>query len=371
MLLINNYGVDNKTACVDNGRVPVTKLERAKQIRQFILDNLDQHPSDIVAMTVRRFGVTRQAVNRHVQALVDDGLLEAEGKTQARRYRRAANRRRAVLEVQGLDEDKVWREFAGPLLADVAENVRSICQYGFTEMLNNVIDHSESQRVVLQIERGSALIKMTVTDSGVGIFTKIKTACGLEDVRHAVFELTKGKLTTDPQRHTGEGVFFTSRMVDDFAILSSSLFLGHSREGNDWLLQDRDDDAPGTRVTMSIAPSSTHTVQEVFDKYAADQDDYAFNKTHVAVELAKTGEEHFVSRSQAKRIVARLERFKEVVLDFKNISEVGPAFADEIFRVFAVEHPQTNIMPINTNEQVTKMIRRAEAHTPQPERPTD
>lgn len=342
--------------------MPVTKVERAKHIRQFLLDKLDTHPTDVVAFAVKRFGVTRQAVNRHLQALVDDGLLEAEGHTQARRYRKATNRRQTVLTVEGLDEDQVWREFAQPVLADVPENVRAICQYGFTEMVNNVVDHSGSPLVALKIERGPAGIKMIVTDTGVGIFNKIQAACHLEDVRHAVFELTKGKLTTDPRRHTGEGVFFTSRMMDNFSILSSSLSLVHVREGNDWLLHDRTDKDPGTHVSMSILPNSTHTAQEVFDRYAAEPEDDAFNKTHVAVDLAKSGEEQLVSRSQAKRIVARLDRFKEVILDFEHVTEVGPAFADEIFRVFSTEHPQTNIVPINTNEQVSKMIRRAQVH---------
>lgn len=342
--------------------LPITKLERAKQIRQFILDHVDEHPTDVVAVAGRRFGVSRQAVNRHVQALADDGLLTAEGNTQARRYRRAAQRRQVTLTVQGLDEYQVWQELGDPILADVPDNVKSICRYGFTEMLNNVIDHSESDKVRLEMRREAGLIFLSVSDTGIGIFNKIKTECGLEDVRHAVFELTKGKLTTDPKRHTGEGVFFTSRMMDKFGILSSSLYLRHSREGDDWLLQDRDDVVPGTYVSMTIAANSTHTSEEAFDKYAVEQDDFAFNKTHVAVELAKSGEEQFVSRSQAKRIVARLDKFKEVILDFENVSEVGPAFADEIFRVFAKEHPQTNIVPVNVNEQVTKMIRRAQTH---------
>jgi anti-sigma regulatory factor (Ser/Thr protein kinase) len=352
------------TLHVDNRAVAtLTKLERARQIRQFILDTVDQHPGEVAAMAVQRFGVTRQAVNRQLQAMVGDGLLEAEGNTQARKYRRSKSVRQTVLDVAGLDEHMVWRDFAAPVLSDVPQNVRAICEYGFTEMLNNVVDHSGSENVVIKVERGSDEISIRITDRGVGIFNKIKDACGLEDVRHAVFELTKGKLTTDPKRHTGEGVFFTSRMFDDFSILSSSLFLAHEREGNDWLLHDRDDTSPGTHVTLKISPTSTHTDKEVFEKYAAEQDDYAFNKTHVAVKFAKTGEETFVSRSQAKRIVARLERFKEVILDFENINEVGPAFADEIFRVFVTDHPGTHIVPVNTNEQVTKMIRRAESHS--------
>ena len=60
---------------------------------------------------------------------------------------------------------------------------------------------------------------------------------------------------------------------------------------------------------MKVDPQSTHTVTEVLDKYTAEEDDYAFSKTHVVVMMAQTGDASFISRSQAKRIVARLEKF--------------------------------------------------------------
>src|SRR5882762_5697831 len=62
--------------------------------------------------------------------------------------------------------------------------------------------------------------------SAVAIFRKIATALGLANEAHAILELTKGKLTTDRQRHSGEGIFFTSRMFDWFGILSHNLYLG-------------------------------------------------------------------------------------------------------------------------------------------------
>ena len=54
-----------------------------------------------------------------------------------------------------------------------------------------------------------------------------------------------------------------------------------------------------------------------------------------------------------------LEKFREIILDFKDVEEIGQAFADEIFRVFQNEHPNINLHPINTNEQIAKMILRA------------
>ena len=93
-------------------------------------------------------------------------------------------------------------------------------------------------------------------------------------------------------------------------------------------------------------------------------DDDAFSRTHVVVHLARSGGEKLVTRSQAKRVMARLDRFREVVLDFTCVEDVGPAFADEIFRVFHNEHPTVRLTVTNAVEEVSKMIRRAQAAPP-------
>jgi hypothetical protein len=75
--------------------------------------------------------------------------------------------------------------------------------------------------------------------------------------------------------------------------------------------------------------------------------------------LAQYEGEKLVSRSQAKRVANRFERFKRVELDFTGIEEIGQAFADEMFRVFATAHPEIRITPLNTGPAVAQMIRRA------------
>jgi hypothetical protein len=45
--------------------------------------------------------------------------------------------------------------------------------------------------------------------------------------------------------------------------------------------------------------------------------------------------------------------------DFAGITEIGPPFADEMFRVFAQAHPQIRITPLNTAPAVAQMIKRA------------
>jgi anti-sigma regulatory factor (Ser/Thr protein kinase) len=327
---------------------------------EFILGAVEAHPSDLVRFTTERFGISRQAVHRVVRRLIDQQLLQASGQTRSRRYGLGPVRKRfAVLTVSAdLDEDRVWTDLAKPHLAGLPQNVVSICQYGFTEMLNNVVDHSQSSRAAILITRKPQSIELQVRDRGIGIFRKIQTACGLANEHEAILELTKGKLTTDPGRHTGEGIFFTSRMFDDFTIRSGEVVLLCHADGEPWSFEKRALEE-GTFVTMQIDPGSPRTTQEVFERFASANDGFSFDRTHLVLRLVDLEGGALVSRSQATRIVARLERFREVILDFEGIESVTPAFADEIFRVFASQHPEVRLMPVNDNEQVRQMIRRA------------
>ncbi|HWR20331.1 MAG TPA: STAS-like domain-containing protein [Verrucomicrobiae bacterium] len=119
---------------------------------------------------------------------------------------------------------------------------------------------------------------------------------------------------------------------------------------------------------MKIQPTATHTIKEVFDHYSTEQDDYAFRRTHLLVALAQTEGASLISRSQAKRVMARCDRFREVSLDFRGVESIGPAFADEIFRVWRRAHPNITLAPSGMNKEVEKMIRRALA-TDTPESP--
>jgi anti-sigma regulatory factor (Ser/Thr protein kinase)/biotin operon repressor len=338
---------------------------RTNEIHDFIISNIEEHPGNITALTAEKFSISRQAVLRHINKLIKGGFLIVEGNTRDRKYSlKPVIDLTFQLSINGLEEDIVWREKILPLLNGVPTNINKICYYGFTEMLNNVIDHSNGQKVVINIERTLREIQIWIIDDGVGIFNKIQKELGLDDTLHAIFELSKGKLTTDPKRHTGEGIFFSSRIFDKFSITSGKLYFAHfskanSIEGSDWLLEDKADTVNGTVINMKIKLDATRTTKDVFDYYSGN-DDFGFTKTHIPVFLAQHGDENLISRSQAKRLLTRFDRFKEIILDFQDVESIGQAFADEIFRVFHNEHPNINLYPINTNEQVLNMIKRAQ-----------
>jgi hypothetical protein len=262
----------------------------------------------------------------------------------------------------GLEEDKVWAGQIRSIVAPFAgPNAYNILNYGFSEIFNNAIDHSEGSVVKVAVCIFSKKVSITIRDNGVGIFDKIQRYFKLDDPRHALLELAKGKLTSDPERHTGEGIFFTCRMFDWFSIRSRLLvFIRHGDD--DWLIEDRAKETEGTSVIMEIDRNTERTPKEVFEKYASEASEYGFTRTHVPVNLALYEGEMLVSRSQAKRLLARVDRFKEVMLDFKEVKDIGPAFSDEVFRVFAKAHPTVKLSWVNANAAVEKMIHRALAN---------
>jgi hypothetical protein len=87
--------------------------------------------------------------------------------------------------------------------------------------------------------------------------------------------------------------------------------------------------------------------------------DLAFDRAVIPVRLARLGNENLLSRSQAKSLIDRIERLHIVELDFTDVPEIGPAFADELFRVFANAHPQVQLVAVQANEEVVRMIARA------------
>jgi hypothetical protein len=147
-------------------------------------------------------------------------------------------------------------------------------------------------------------------------------------------------------------------MFDKFAILSGGIYFSHDfNKPEDWILE-RDKPKKGTAVFMKLSNNTSRTSKQIFDDFSSG-DNYAFTKTVVPVKLAQYGEETLVSRSQAKRLLARVDRFKVVIFDFADVSTVGQSFADEIFRVFKNQHPDIELTRVNTSKEVEQMIRRA------------
>ncbi len=333
------------------------KTARTAEIRSFILVSTPAHPSDLVRVVSDKFGISRQAASRHVGALLATGEIAAQGERRQRVYSlKVLVARSFALQIDGLEEHIVWLERIKDAFVGLPDNVVSMWNYGCSEMINNAIDHSAGRSLVINLERDALSARVAIIDDGVGIFRKIKEACHLEDERQSVLELAKGKFTTDPKSHTGEGIFFTSRIMDEFTIISGDVIFSHEQEEEeDWILK-RNLPSGGTAVFMKLASDSSRTAKDVMNAFAAEEHDYGFTKTVVPVRLVSEGADSLVSRSQAKRLLSRLDKFRTVLLDFDRVDSIGRPFADEIFRVFANANPNTQVIPINANDEVARTI---------------
>jgi len=330
---------------------------RRNAIRQFIFNHVRDDAPRLTELVKNAFRISRQAAFRHIHNMVREGYLKATGRTHNRKYSLGKKRFLDVAYALNgeISEEAIWTRHCSALFQGLKSNIVGICEYGVTEIINNAIDHSEGKsiRIIAQVDHNE--ISILISDDGVGIFRKIQREMKLAEPQHALLELAKGKYTTDPAHHTGEGIFFTSKMFDRFLIRSGELsFFHHVTSKYDTLTLDEVENK-GTHVLMILDPLTKRTAKGVFDSFA--EREMRFDKTIVPVELIKFEGGSLISRSQGKRLVSRFENFRNVVLDFRNVKSIGRPFADEVFRVFASNHKKTKLARINTTPDIESTIK--------------
>lgn len=339
-------------------------------IKQLILAKLRKKGQLEASEIIKETGFTRARVNDFFRELLNEGKIVRFGKTKGAFYVLAEKKLvdaakskilvfHKILENINLKEDVILDQIKKEtgIFKDLKENVLHIVEYAFTEMLNNAIDHSQSEKIIVEIKRSNVDISFSVNDHGVGVFNNIKEKRHLPDAMTAIENLLKGKTTTAPEQHSGEGIFFTSRIADTFVLQSFGKKMFFHNILHDIFLQDTKISS-GTQVFFTVALDADKTLKELFDKYTDVQSEtYEFNKTEVIVKLFQFGD-NMISRSQAKRVVEGLEKFDEITLDFKDVVTVGQGFADEVFRVWQDKFPRIKIKYRNANENIEFMIKR-------------
>ncbi|MSR86653.1 DUF4325 domain-containing protein [Candidatus Peribacteria bacterium] len=331
------------------------------QILSMALKKGTLHSRDVA----ESLGISRQYSQRILKELVEKELLVKVGSTKAASYvlpkladqvkwkfdKRLQNKNlaeHAVLE--DIESRSQFRQL-------LTENLKSIFEYAFSEMLNNAIDHSLSKNVHVQVEKRSGNLLFLVNDFGIGVFKNIMQKRKLKSDLEAIQDLLKGKTTTQPQAHSGEGIFFTSKVADIFILESFGKKLTINNTLNDIFIEDVKPSKKGTKVFFQISCASKKHLSDIFKEYQTDPTEFAFDKTEIQIKLYTLGTVH-VSRSQARRVLSGLEKFKSIVLDFDKVPTIGQAFADEIFRVFRNSHPDIQLQPIHMNETVRFWVER-------------
>lgn len=306
--------------------------------------------------------ISRQALNKHIRDLIDSDKIIKSGSTRATKYYPFKGDSKPVvfkktLRLENLDESQVYEEVAtiSNLRFLLTVEQETIVNYAFTEMLNNAIDHSKAEKCDIAISVGATRIEFEIRDTGIGLFDSIASKFSLSDEHTAMIELVKGKTTTMPEAHSGEGIFFSSRAADKFTLRSHHIELCWDRSKDD-IFASQSRYLKGTRVKFSLNRSSRTTLESVFAKYAPEEFDYEFSKTKIFIKLLKP---QYISRSEAKRLVVNLDKFREVELDFKDVKVLGQGFADEVFRVFSKQHPEVIFKTTNANAAIRAMINHA------------
>lgn len=329
--------------------------ERVERIRA-LLERRGTVANREVARALRLSPAT---THRLLRALVLVGLLEPRGVGPATRYRLRPVRRRFRL--AGFEEDRAWQKVAADVARarPLAESEARSLQYAATEVLNNAVEHSGGRRVDVDVDfEAAATTVMTVRDDGVGVFRRVCEEFGFPSPEEAIVQLEKGKLTSDPARHSGEGLFFSSKAVSRFRLESQGVaWIVDSLVGDSAI--GPSDVRAGTQVVLTVVAGRTPRLEDVFRAYT-DPESLRFDRTRTTIRLGALGSA-LVSRSEARRVTERLAEFTRVVLDFGGVETVGQGFCDEVFRVFALRHPEVALEPVGMNDAIAFMVARARA----------
>jgi anti-sigma regulatory factor (Ser/Thr protein kinase) len=343
-------------------------MKITEQFRLAVTDFLAENPGSNPSRALqKRFFITRETVRRHLRKLEDDGLIRMEGYGKGRIYFLTVSAattpgipsvklsRKALTEA---GEDKIYQDMIEPVLANqVSSSTLSRAHYVVTECLNNVIDHSmaENAEVTMKVI-GSRQLHLTIEDDGIGVFANLKNHFQLRDMFEAAAELAKGRRTTDPSSHAGEGLFFSARIADFFAVDANGITYSYVESQDDWSLQKSSSSNVGSKLTFEFDLQSPKTNKSVFDSYTKDFKFQLKSSRIVNPYVLSLPKGNLISRSEAKKLLAGSENFESIIIDFKNVESIGQGFADELFRVYCSRHPGVVLEVKNANEFIQRMI---------------
>lgn len=328
-------------------------------VTQWITAAARQHGADLPAQVMARLSLSRRSAVALLGKLVEAQWLQRDVSAPASR-RKPVYRPGLLKQVvqryplAGLQEDLCWsRDFAPHF--ELAANVRRIAQHAFTELLNNAIDHSGGSQVTVSLRQTASHLQLLVSDDGCGVFDSVQRGFEIDDPVLAMLELSKGKLTSQPERHCGQGLFFTSRLADVFDLHANHAAFQHRGWGDAGWYAGKPMARQGSSIFFGIGLDSERTLDAVLRAHSADGAGYGFEATRVPLRLLSGPQGALESRAQARRVAMRLQQFRRAELDFSGVAEMGPAFADELFRVCASARPGTELRPVGMAPRVAQM----------------
>lgn len=321
------------------------------EIQLYILEKIDRHESGILQSVVETYGISKNTVVSYINEMVNAGIIERVGKG---KYEIKATIHQYTVDVSVLhayDSDNVYLEYVSRHVELCNDNAIAIIEYAVSEMVNNVIEHSGADSLKVIIRKTYLSTTVILIDNGIGIFEKIRDHFGLMTLEDAKCELFKGKVTTDPSNHTGEGIFFSSRLMDKFSIISGGVMFYINKFDVEVVSDINLMQKSGTCVCMEISNRTNKIASEIFNAYSSADD--GFIKTSIPIK--NCFDRNPVSRSQARRLCSGLDRFRTAILDFDGVTFAGQGFMHEIFVLYRRNHPELNLEAINMSPDVEMM----------------
>lgn len=313
-----------------------------------------EHGSDLLPHVMQRTQLSRRSAQTLLRRLVDAQWLQRSGSARRPVYSPGAMRQVVrSYPIDGLDEDRPWRRDFAPHF-DMAPHVAQLLQYAFTELVNNAIDHSGGTAVTVSLRQTAMHLQLLVSDDGCGLFDRIGREFSIDEPRLAMFELAKGQLTTQPQRHRGHGLFFTARLADVFNVQANHAGFQRLGEAEARWTAARAVARQGTTVYLAIARDTGRTLPQVLQSASLSAAGHALERTTVPLRLL--GSDGLVSRAQARRVALRLTGFRCAELDFGGVEMLGHSFVDELFRVCATEQPNLHLLPRGLTPALARMM---------------
>lgn len=327
-----------------------------EQVSQYMLKLIAANDSKLVAKTLDAFEgvVSKSTVYNYLAELCENEIIRKNGSS----YELVNNIHQFLYKNDGsLGEDRIFERDIEPQLLNLPKNVFSAWRYAFTEMMNNAIEHSFATTINVTVFRNVLKTGVIIADNGKGIFNNIQEYVKNEKnedltLKECAALLFAGKFTTAKSMHSGEGIFFTSHLMDSFKIVSDGVvFTRDNFDDTNFETSSKD----STTVVMELNNNSNKTTREVFNRFSDIDEGFIKTQIPIAHIFSGTGP---VSRSEARRLGELIVKFKEVDLDFVNVEEVGQAFVHELFIVWQRNNPDIKLNVLNACDDVDFMIRR-------------
>jgi len=320
------------------------------------------HGDDLPAQLGAQLGISHRRAVLALNRLVAAQWLVRSGSRRKPRYQPGPLRQVVMrYALEGLQEDRPWRQDFEPCFA-LPQAVRTMARHAFTELVNNAIDHSGGSAVTVSMRQTPLQLQLLVSDDGVGLFERVAACGNLGEPALAMAELAKGKLSTDPARHCGHGLFFVAQMADVFDLhANAAAFQRRAWDEGRWHVQ-RPAARSGTSVYVAIQLDTPRRLETVLQSHSASGQGFGFDRTRVPLALLAQasgdtdGGALLASRAEARRALARLERFALAEIDFAGIDQLGHGFADEMFRVFDPAQAGVRLQPLGMSPQVAAMV---------------